>query len=71
MLVKCREHLHPLLKLDNNFINQDIFKQDCSLDILEQVASTNKPIKKLVKELLIFKRYRLNVKDVKCLLWWW
>jgi len=51
------EHLHPLVKLDKNSINQDILKQDCSSNIFEQIASTNKPIKKLVKELLIFKRY--------------
>jgi len=57
MLVKYHEHLYPLVKLDKNSINQDIFKQDCSSNIFEQIANTNKPIKKLVKELLIFKSY--------------
>ncbi len=25
MLVKCHEHLHPLVKLDMNYVNQDFF----------------------------------------------
>jgi len=28
MLVKCHEHLHPLVKLNRNCVNQDIFEQD-------------------------------------------
>jgi hypothetical protein len=61
MLVKCHEHLHPLVRLDMNCVNQDIFEHDCSLDIFEQIA------KELVKsELLVFKRYQLDVKDIKC-----
>jgi len=42
------------------------------LDIFEQTINTSEPTKKLVKrELLIFKRYQLDVKDIKCLLEWW
>jgi hypothetical protein len=42
------------------------------LDIFEQNASTSEPIEKLVKrELLIFRRYQLNVKDIKCPFQWW
>jgi hypothetical protein len=26
MLVKCHEHLHPLVRLDKNFVEQDILK---------------------------------------------
>jgi hypothetical protein len=56
MLVKCHEHLHPLIRLDRNYADENIFDQDCSLDIFEQNTSTSKPTKKLVKrELLIFK----------------
>jgi hypothetical protein len=33
MLVKCHEHLHPLVRLNRNCANQDIFEQDCNLDI--------------------------------------
>ncbi len=58
MLVKCHEHLHPLVRLDWNCVNQNIFQQDCSLDIFEQIASTSEPTKELMKrELLIFKKY--------------
>jgi hypothetical protein len=58
MLVKCHEHLYPLLRLDRNSTDQNIF---------EQIASTNEPIEKLVKrELLVFKRYQLDVKNIKC-----
>ncbi len=33
MLVKCYEHLHPLVKLDRTCADQDIFEQDWNLDI--------------------------------------
>jgi hypothetical protein len=26
MLVKCHEHLHPLVRLDMNYVDQDIFE---------------------------------------------
>ncbi len=72
MLVKCHEHLYPLVRLDRNCVDQDIFEYDCNLDIFQQIASTNEPGKELVKKkLLIFKRYQLDVKDIKCCLQWW
>jgi hypothetical protein len=37
MLVKCHEHLHPLVRLDRNCVDQDIFEQDCSLDFLSKL----------------------------------
>jgi hypothetical protein len=71
MLVKCHEDLHPLVELETNFVNQNIFYQDYSLDIFEQIASTSELVGELVKrELLIFKRYQLVVKDIKCPLQW-
>jgi hypothetical protein len=58
ILVKCYEHLHLLVRLDRNCVNQNIF---------EQIASTSEPIEKLVKrEFMIFKRYQLDVNDIKC-----
>ncbi len=72
MLVKSHEHLHPLVRLDMNCIDQDIFEHDCNLDIFEQIASTCELAEELVKrELLGFKRYQLDVKDIKCPLHWW
>ncbi len=35
MLVKCYEHLHPLLRLETNSVSHNIFDQDYSLDIFE------------------------------------
>ncbi len=46
MLVKCHEHLHPLVRLDRNYVDQDILKQDCNLDIFEQIANTNELAKR-------------------------
>ncbi len=72
MLVKCHEHLHPMVRLDTNCIDQDIFEHDCNLAIFEQIASISELAEKLVKKkLLVFKRYQLNVKDIKCPLQWW
>jgi hypothetical protein len=72
MLVKCYEHLHPLLKLDRNCADQDSFEQDCNLDILEQIASTSELVEELVKrKLLIFWRYQLDIKDINCPFQWW
>jgi hypothetical protein len=40
--------------------------------IFELTISTNEPIEKLVKkEFVIFKRYQLDVKDIKCPFQWW
>jgi hypothetical protein len=39
MLVKCHEHLHPLVRLNKNSVDQDIFEQDCSLDILNKLQT--------------------------------
>jgi hypothetical protein len=36
MLVKFHEHLHPVVKLEMNFVDQNIFDQDWNLDIFEQ-----------------------------------
>jgi hypothetical protein len=72
ILVKCHEHLHPLVRLNRNYANQNIFEQDYNLDIFEQIASKIELIEKLVKrELLVFRRYQLDVKDIKCHLQWW
>jgi hypothetical protein len=42
------------------------------LDIFQQTASTSGPSKELVtKQLLIFKHYQVDPKDIKCPLQWW
>ncbi len=51
MLVKCcHEHLHPLVRSETNFANQNIFYQDCILDIFEQTISTSEPVEELVQK---------------------
>jgi hypothetical protein len=63
MLVKCHGHLYPLVRLNKNSTYQNIF---------EQIVSTSEIIEENVKrELLIFKKYQLDVKDIKCPLQWW
>jgi hypothetical protein len=42
-------------------------EKDCNFDTFEQIANTNEPMKELVrKELQIFKRYQVNIKNIKC-----
>jgi hypothetical protein len=43
-----------------------------NLDIFEMSTATNEPTKEVVnKELMMFKRFQVDVKDIKCLLDWW
>ncbi len=72
MLFKCQEHLHFFMRSKRYFVDHNIFYEDYSLDIFEQTTSTSEQVEKLIKrELLIFKRYQLDVKDIKCPLQWW
>jgi hypothetical protein len=66
MLLKCYHHLHPMTKFIG-CVNQ-ITHEDCSLDIFQPtIASTSQSTKKLVtRELLIFRHYQVNPKDIKC-----
>jgi len=42
-------------------------KKDCSLDVFEQTINTNELVKEFVgKELHIFKRYQVDIDDIKC-----
>jgi len=66
MLLKYNEHLYSSVKFKRNIVNQNIFDQHCSLNIFEQITSTNELSKKLVhKELLILKWYQMDVKNIK------
>ncbi len=61
---------HPMTK----FVGcvDQISDEDSSLDIFEQTASTSEPSKELViKELLIFRCYQMDPKDIKYPLQWW
>jgi len=54
MLMKC--YYHPLANNGSASINEGVIK-DCSLDIVEMIASTNELAKELVnKKIYIFKK---------------
>jgi hypothetical protein len=46
--------------------------ENYALNIFEQIVNTNELMKKLVgKELLIFKRYQVHIKNIKYPFQWW
>jgi hypothetical protein len=64
MFLKCYHYLHPMTKFE--CANQ-ITNASSNLDILKQTPSTNELATKLVtKELLIFKCYQVDLKEIKC-----
>ncbi len=66
MILKCYYHLHPLVEIERRLVDQKI-QEDNNLDIFEMTVGTNEPIMELVnRELLIFKHYHVDVKDIKC-----
>jgi len=70
MILKCYHHLHPMTKYVG-CVNQ-IIDEDYNLHIFQQIASTSEPTKELVTfELLIFRHYQMDPKDIKCLFQWW
>jgi hypothetical protein len=70
MFLKCYHHLHPMIE-SVGCVDQTI-DEDCGLDIFQQTASISEPTKELVTiELLIFKHYQVDPKDIMCPLQWW
>ncbi len=69
MLLKCRHHLHPLVETESSFANIGVV-EDSSLDIyFEQNYNISEPMKELMnRKLLIFRRYQVDVKEIKCVL---
>ncbi len=66
MILKCYFHFNPLVESERGVVDQRV-EENRSLDIFEMVASTNELTTKLIcRELLIFKHYQVNVKDIKC-----
>jgi hypothetical protein len=61
MFLKCHYHLHPFAKSERGVVDQRV--EDNNLDIFEITFSTSEPTTDLInKELLIFKRYQMDVK---------
>jgi hypothetical protein len=70
LFLKPYHHLHPCFKIESSFVNN--FNEDNSLDIFDMVTNTNELIKKLLnKKLMIFRRFQMDAKYIKCFLEWW
>jgi hypothetical protein len=70
MLLKYYYYFNPMTK----FVGcvDQIGDEDFSLDIFQQTTSTIEPSKELVTmELLIFRCYQMDPKNIKCPLQWW
>jgi hypothetical protein len=66
MLLKWYYHLHPLVEYERGVVDQRV-EEDRSLDIFEMTTNTSEATMKSVnRELLIFRHYQVNVKDIKC-----
>ncbi len=71
MLLKCYHHLHHVVDCDVESTKHKSY-EDNNLDIFEMITSSSEPITKLVnRELLIFKRFQVDLKEIKCPLQWW
>jgi len=71
MLLKCYHHLHPMKNYDVDSIEHRSY-ENSSLDIFEMVANTNEQVAELVNRvLLIFRRFQVDLKEIKCPLQWW
>jgi hypothetical protein len=63
---KCHYYLHPLAEFERDVVDKKVEK-DNSLNIFEMTTNTIEPTMKLMnRELLIFKHYQMDVKDIKC-----
>ncbi len=70
MLFKSYHHLHPLFEVQSPFVRR--IDEVNNFNNFEMVANTSDLTKELVnRKLLIFKKYLLDAKDIKCLLKWW
>ncbi len=63
MIIKCYYHLH---QFERDVVDQRV-EEDRSLDLFEMTTNTSELVKELVnRELLIFKHYQVDVKNIKC-----
>ncbi len=60
-----------MVEIERRFVDQKV-QEDENLDIFEMTIGTSEPIMELVnRELLIFKHYYMDVKNIKFSLQWW
>jgi hypothetical protein len=64
--------LLSLASIGRSAFVEEGFIENCNLNIFDMNASTSEPTKELIdRELLIFRRYQVNVKEINCPLQWW
>jgi len=64
MFLKCYDILHPMAKF--GLVANMQIDEKSSLDIFEMSIGTTEPTKKAVnKDLMMFKRFKVDVKDIK------
>jgi hypothetical protein len=64
MFLKCYHHLHHVVDCEIESIDHKSY-ENCNLNIFEMIVNTSELIKELVnRELLIFKRFRVDPKEI-------
>jgi hypothetical protein len=70
MLLKCSHIFHPMAKF--GLVADMQTNEERTFNIFEMFIGTSKPTKEVVnKELQMFMRFQVDVKDIKCPLEWW
>jgi uncharacterized protein YbbC (DUF1343 family) len=65
MFLKCYHIFHPMAEF-GRIVDMQIDEKN-SLDIFEMFIRTTEPTKEVVnKELLMFRRFQVDVKNIKC-----
>jgi hypothetical protein len=68
MFLKCYHHLHLVVNYDVEFKEHTSY-EDINMYIFEMTTNTNEPMTKLVnREFLIFRRFQVDPKEIKCCL---
>jgi len=68
MFLKCYHYLNPMGKSEFGGV-VDHIDDDCNLNIFQMTTSNSEPTKELViNELLDFRRFHADVKDIKSLI---
>jgi hypothetical protein len=71
MFLKYSYHLDPLVEFERDVVEQRI-EEDRSLDIFGMIVNISDPTIELVNiELVIFRCYQVDVKDIKWPPQWW
>ncbi len=71
MLFKCHHHLHTLDNSNRTIVDERV-EEDCNLDIFKMTVSAFKLVIELInREVLMFKHFQVDVKEINCPFQWW